>query len=271
MRGGEAAEELLGFAEAVSKKYGRLFVLEGGATEGGDVGEDFFRRRKHVVRAAEGGLHDEDVGVRGGAGLGGEAGAEFEIAGVEERAVVGVGEEALGGAVDVAGGVERDGGVGRELFGVAEGNYSFAAFGGHAGAHEAGGAFGAEDFFVRREVVEVGVRNEGAFDGMVSVEPPVDLREVEAVAELDFPRGHFLTTDRADGHGWESEIGGRGVGDLDRINRRDRMENGGGRKWQSGEGAKAGGRYFLSQRARSSDTEGTEIGGEGESELSRKR
>ena len=94
--GGEAAEEFLAFAEAVSKKYGRLVFGERGAAEGDDVGEDFFGGRKDVLRAAEGGLHDEDVGVRRGAGFGGEAAAEFEIASVKECAVIGVREEALG-------------------------------------------------------------------------------------------------------------------------------------------------------------------------------
>ena len=86
--------------------------------------------------------------------------------------------------------MERDGGVGRELLGLAEGKYVFAAHGGHAGAHKAGGAFGAEDFAVRCEVIEVRVGNEGALDGVMGVEPPVDLREVEAVAKLDVPRRH---------------------------------------------------------------------------------
>jgi hypothetical protein len=96
----------------------------------------------------------------------------------------------LGGAVDVSGGMERDGGIGRELLGAAEREDVFAALGGHAGAHEAGGAFGAEDLAVRCEVIEVCVGNEGAVDGVVGVEPPVDLREVDPVAELDVPGGH---------------------------------------------------------------------------------
>ena len=186
---GEGREELLAFAEAVAEKDGRGAVGEGVAAEGYDGGEDFRRGRENVARKTIRGLHDEAVGAGCSAGFGGEAGAEFEVAGVEEAAVVGVLEECLCGTVDMTGGVEGDGGVGGELFGVAEGEDVFGALAGHAGAHEAGGAGGAENLAVGREVVEVGVRHEGARRGVVGVEPPVELREVEAAGrKLDVPR-----------------------------------------------------------------------------------
>jgi hypothetical protein len=188
----EAGEEFLAFAEAVSEKYGRGVLGEGGAAEGDDVGDGFFGGREDILRAAEGGLHNEGVGAGRGVGAGGEAGAGFEIAGVEEGAAFGVIEEDLGGAVDVAGGEEGDGGVGGELFGVAEGKEVFAAAGGgETFAHEAGGGGGAEDFAVAGDVIGVSVGDEGAVDGAVGVERPADLREVDAVAELDVPRRHI--------------------------------------------------------------------------------
>lgn len=186
---GEAAEELLAFAEAVAEEDGGVAVVEAGVAKAGDVAENLLGGREDVVRAAEGRLHDEDVGAGRGAFFGGAAGAELEIAGVEEGAVAVVGEEGLGGAVDVAGGDERDGAVGCELLGVIEGEDVLGALAGHAGLHEARGAGGAEDFAVRGDVVGVRVGDEGAGLGEMSVEPPLDLREPDAGAELDLP-GH---------------------------------------------------------------------------------
>jgi hypothetical protein len=125
--------------------------------------------------------------VRGGAGFGGAAGAELEVAGVEEAAVLGLGEE-LGGAEDVAGGQERDAAAGRELVRAVEGQGEQLAARGLAGVHEARGALGAERETVARHVVEVRVGDEGARNGAGGIEPPVDLGQMEPLAELDIPR-----------------------------------------------------------------------------------
>jgi hypothetical protein len=62
----------------------------------------------------------------------------------------------------------------------------------HAGAHEAGGAGGAEDLAVRGEVVEVRVRDERARRRVVGVEPPIDLRKIDASGEkLNIPSHRF--------------------------------------------------------------------------------
>lgn len=195
---GEGGKEFLAFTEGVAEEDGGVALVEGGAAEAQEIGEDLGGGREDVVGAAVGGLHDEHVGARGGAGFGGEPGAEFEITGVEEAAVGGVGEEGLGGAKDVAGRVEGDGGIGGEGLGAAEGKDVFGAFGGHAGAHEAGGTFGEEDLAVGGEVIEVGVRDEGARDGLAGIEPPVDLGQVNAVSEANIP-GHDRAGESDDG------------------------------------------------------------------------
>ena len=85
-----------------------------------------------------------------------------------------------------------DGGVGRELLGVFEREDVLDAVAGHAGAHQAGGAGGAEDLAVRGEVVEVRVRDERARRRVVGVEPPIDLRKIDASGEkLNIPSHRF--------------------------------------------------------------------------------
>ena len=189
----------MALAEAVAEKDGRLTVGDGLAAESDDGSEDVGRGWEHVVRQAVGRLHDEDVGAGCGAFLGGETGSEFEISGIKEPAVVGVREEGLSGAVDVAGGVKRDGGVGRELLGLLKREDVLDALAGHAGAHEAGGAGGAENFAVRREVIKVRVRDERARRRVVGVEPPIDLGKIKASGEkLDIP-GHRFAEREEDG------------------------------------------------------------------------
>jgi len=186
--GSKGAEDFLALAEAVAEQDGRGADGESVAAEREEVGDDFGGGREDVAREAERRFHDERVGARGGAGFGGVAGQEFEIAGVEERAVLGVIEENLGGAVDVAGGVERDGAVGGELLGMAEGEDVLGALlRREAGAHEAGSGAGAEDLGVARHVIGVGVGNETALGSTGGVERPADLRKVDAVFEIDFP------------------------------------------------------------------------------------
>jgi hypothetical protein len=139
-------------------------------------------------------LHDDDVCGGWFAKLSGAAGAELEIAGIEEASILGVIDCDHGRAVDVAGRVEGDGDL-RVVVGewgrLVKGEFTLEAFAvgvGHAGSHEGGGAGREQNLAVRGEVVEVGVRDEAARDGVVSVEPPVELREVEAVAIVDVPR-----------------------------------------------------------------------------------
>ncbi len=192
---GEGAEDLLALAQAVTEEHGRVAVLQGGAAKGDDVGQDGLGGRECVVGPAVRRLHDDEVGRRRHAGLGGAAGAELEIAGVEQAAAAGILQPDHGGAVDVAGGMKGDGYLG--VIGAERGALperqdqleTFVQDVGHARAHEGGGARGEEHLAVSGEVVEVGVGNEGTRDRIVRVEPPADLREADAVAVLYVP-GH---------------------------------------------------------------------------------
>ena len=90
--------------------------------------------------------------------------------------------------ISVAGGVERDGAVGGELVGVAEGEDMLGALlRRKTGAHEAGRGAGAEDLGVARHMVGVGVGNEAALSAAGRVEGPADLGQVDAVVCFDFP------------------------------------------------------------------------------------
>ena len=159
---GEAAQQFLALAETVTEKDGNLPVVEAAVAEGGNVGENAVGGRKGVVRPAERRFHHEHIGARGGAELGRAAGAQFEIAGIEERTAVSVGKKALSRAEDVACRMQRHRAVRSELFRLAEGQNVFDPLARHAGAHQARGAGGAKNLAVRRDVVGVGVGDKRA-------------------------------------------------------------------------------------------------------------
>ena len=184
---GEAAEDFLAFAETVAEEHRGFAVVERFPTKPDDVPQHVGGGRQHVVGTSIRRLHDEHVGGGRGAGFGGETGAEFEISGVEQASVRGVFQKNLRGTVDVSGGMERDRVILCEGFGASKRQDVFAALGGHAGPHQLGRAFGADDLSVRGEVVEMRVRNEGTFDRVVRVEPPAGLRQPYSVAKLDIP------------------------------------------------------------------------------------
>jgi len=90
----------------------------------------------------------------------------------------------------VAGGPKRDGALRGELLGLPEREVMLDAPPAHARAHEPRGGGRADEFLVLGEVVEVRVRDERTLHGPPRIEPPVDLRQVDAGFEmLDFP-GH---------------------------------------------------------------------------------
>ena len=80
----QRADDFLRFAEGVAEEHGHSIVGVGFAAKGDHAGESFRGRREDVAREAEGRLHDEGVGAAPFGGLGGEAWAQFEIAGVEQ-------------------------------------------------------------------------------------------------------------------------------------------------------------------------------------------
>ncbi len=185
--GGEGAENLLAFTEAVAEEGGRGAVGDGLAAESDEVGDDLGLGWHDVAREGERRFHDQRVGLRRGARLGGETGTEFEIAGVEERAVFRGREMDLRRAEDVAGGMKRGGDAEFEFVGNAEREFGDEAFAGDARVEETRSAGRAEHFRVTRDVVGMGVRNERAGDARLRVEPPADLRQVDALAVDDFP------------------------------------------------------------------------------------
>ena len=162
----ECGKDLLGLAEGVAKEDGDLVVGDGLMAEADDAIEDVACWRKEVVGPAEGGFHDEDVGMAWGAGLGREAGAELEVAGVKDGGVADM-EERHGRAEDMAGGQEGEGGVARgseggveEVGGGVEWEDVFSSLAMHAGMHEATGGLGEDDLRMGGDMVGVGMGND---------------------------------------------------------------------------------------------------------------
>ena len=89
----------------------------------------------------------------------------------------------------MAGRMERDGAVSGELLGVAEGQHVLGALARQAGAQKTRRAARAENLPMPRDMVGVRVRDERPLHPALRVEPPADLRQVDAFAILDFP-GH---------------------------------------------------------------------------------
>ena len=181
--GEEGAEDFLGLAERVAEEHGHRAVVEGVAAESGHLGEDFGGGRHAVFRQAVGRLHDEGVGVPPLRGLGGEAGAQFEIAGVEERAGVRL-DEGLRGAEDVARWQKRDREV-AERAPFAELQKMLAPHAAEPRLHEPGGAGAGDDFLVRGDVVGVCVGDKGEGARVPRVEPEAVRGEREAAVVAD--------------------------------------------------------------------------------------
>ena len=187
LRRGEGAQDLLTLAQAVAEQNRRGAVGEGAPAEFDDPGDDLRLGREDIAREAEGGLHDEHIGARGGTRLGGEAGAELEVPRVEQRAVLGALEQDLARAEDVAGGMQRGGDAEFQPVGTAERQGGLLAFARHPGVHQARSGGGAENLAVPGDVVAMGVGNEGAGGAHLGVEPPADLRQPDPLAMMDLP------------------------------------------------------------------------------------
>ena len=184
----QTGEDFLGFAERVAQQDGHGMFLEGFDAEFEDLGHDLLERREDIAWEAVGGFHHERLGMAMGGGFGAGALAEFEVAGVEERAVVGF-EERLRGAEDMAGGEEAEAEV-FEVARLAERERDF--FAGpiaHASLHEAEGGGSCDGFFVAAGVVAVRVGDEGERLGEARVEPEPGLRQMERPVVPDLDHG----------------------------------------------------------------------------------
>ena len=136
LSGGEPAQEFLTFAEAVAEEHGRLAIVEAVVAEARNVPQHVFGGRKNILRPAERRLHDQHVGPRRRAAFGGTAGPQFEVARVEQRAVLLVDHQTLGRAVNMPGGMQRHVGIGREWLGLSERQHVFGSLAGQTGPHE---------------------------------------------------------------------------------------------------------------------------------------
>jgi hypothetical protein len=183
--GEETAEEhleFLGFAERVGEEDWGLAGFEGVAAPVDDGGAGMVEGGEDVMGLAERAFHDEGVGGDGLGGFGAEAGAEFEVAGVEEgRAVGETGDVDHGAAEDVTCGGEEEAvaGVFPWLVPWESGDGACVV---EAVAEETGGGFRADGVGVAGDVVAVGVGDEGEGDGAVGVEPDAGFWEEDAGA-----------------------------------------------------------------------------------------
>jgi hypothetical protein len=183
--GEETAEEhleFLGFAERVGEEDWGLAGFEGVAAPVDDGGAGVVEGREDVMGLAERAFHDEGVGGDGLGGFGAEAGAEFEVAGVEEgRAVGETGDVDHGAAEDVTCGGEEEAVAGVFPWLVPWESDDVACVV-EAVAEETGGGFRADGGGVAGDVVAMGVGDEGEGDGAVGVEPDAGFWEEDAGA-----------------------------------------------------------------------------------------
>ena len=84
---GEAAQDLLAFAEGVAKEDGCFIVVERFAAKVEDSFENILSRRKNVLRATIRRLHDQNICMARLTRFRRKAAAQFEIPGVKERFV----------------------------------------------------------------------------------------------------------------------------------------------------------------------------------------
>jgi hypothetical protein len=133
-----------------------------------------------VAREAEGGFHDQRVGLAPFRGLGGKARAELEVAGVEQRAGVCF-DIGLGGAEDVAGREQGDRKI-AEGAPFPEREEVLAPLPADPRLHQPGGGRAGDDLRVARCVITVRVRDEGQRLGGGGVEPEVVRGQVNAAA-----------------------------------------------------------------------------------------
>src|SRR5439155_17593780 len=152
----EPREQLLPLSETVAKENGSLIRLQRRLTERADGGCRFLLGWEAVARAAEGGLHDEDVRLRHLRRLGRAPRAELEITGVEQSPVA-VLDQDLGGAKDMPGRVERDGRR-TEAVRLPELDGAKARSGAAAEAHHRRGARSCDDVVVSPDMIGMGVR-----------------------------------------------------------------------------------------------------------------
>jgi hypothetical protein len=155
--------------------------------ERADVTQHLLGGRENVMRPRERGLHDQHVRARRGAGFRRTAAAQFEVTGVQQRAMRLVHDQALRRTVDMSGRVQRDRGIGGELFRLLEWQHVFHALAGHPRLHEARRSERTQDFAVRRDVIGVGVGDEGTLLREMRVQPPRNLRQPYSGVEFNFP------------------------------------------------------------------------------------
>lgn len=113
----------------------------------------------------------------------GEAGAQFEIAGVKERAGFGF-EEKLCRTKDVARGQKHEVET-AHCCRLTEGDDVLVAFAGEPRLHQARSPFGNDDFLMRGDVIAMRMRNEGERFRVPRVEPKLLRREVKAARKSD--------------------------------------------------------------------------------------
>jgi hypothetical protein len=196
----QAGEQFLGFAEGIGEEDGDLIEFQGFSAEPDDIREDPIGGGEDKPRFAEGGFHDENVGVDRVTGFGGQTGSELEIAGVEERTRVGF-DQGHGGAEDMTGGKQGEvGGTGwtklriPEVDPFMEAEDVFLALAGHTGAHESPGGFGGNDPGMTAGVIGMGMGDDDQFvgaDRLMGIEPEPESGKVQTAAdEVEIGAGH---------------------------------------------------------------------------------
>ena len=86
---GERAKDFLRFAQRIAKEHGNILVLDRIAAKSDDLRDHFLGRRQAITGNAVSCFHDQSVGRGPFRGLGRLTLAQFEIAGVKQRIILG--------------------------------------------------------------------------------------------------------------------------------------------------------------------------------------
>ena len=199
---GQMRDDLLPLAERISQEDGDLAAPECSVDEFVDARQGFGPAGQSVARVAEGGLEDEHVAGNDLGGLGGERGAQAEIAGVEDSPPLALHQE-LSRAADVTGGMKRQlqcAQVEGLAIGCRERSGSLFQFRSHQGSSDGGG----DDLLVGRDVIRVGVRNERQRPW------PLGVQEQRALRDAHPRRCELDLSPQGSRHEQGFTIGGRG-------------------------------------------------------------
>ena len=185
MTGSAASARLLKISwllpSEIAEEHGHLAILQRLATEMDDRREHVGGRGENVTRQAEGRLHDHHVGARGGAPFRRAARTQLEVAGIEQR-FARASRQQHGRAEDVPGGMQRQLRLRIKQVGLAEGQHDFLALARHPRRHQSRRARRGDDPPMRRQMIEMRVRNKRRVGRPMRIEPKIDLRQINAAA-----------------------------------------------------------------------------------------